>query len=164
MSRRADAVSRHAKPGVGGRFGGWLRMPLAPVAGGLVVLALAQTGVGGTVLRLTGLAQAAPAYSALYFTNVGTLPSKIPAGRFSIALPFAVNNASRTDRTYQWTAEVVTAGITRRAASGKLSVRVGATAVAPLEVTGVCSDGSLEVEVQLAAPVESINFRTVCDA
>jgi hypothetical protein len=142
----------------------WPRGLLVLAVVGLIVVAFAQTAPGHGLLRLAGLAQPPPAYTALYFTNSQGLPTSLPTGRVEVPVSFTVQNSSSQAKTYQWKLEVENGKSTTQV-GGQLSVLGDATAVEAKSVKAVCRSGSgLLITVSLAGTAESIDYRVVCSA
>lgn len=135
---------------------------LAPLAGIAVLVTLAQTPPGHSLLRLTGLVQSPPAYSALYFTDPGGLPATLPSGHVALNVSFAVHNASASANSYRWTVQAVQGKTAHPAASGTVTIPAGGTKAENTQVAALCPSGVLEIVVRLAAPAESIQFRAAC--
>ena len=144
----------------------WPRGPLVLLVVGLIVVAFTQTPPGRGFLRLAGLAQPSPAYTALYFINAQRLPMHLHSGHVEFPVSFAVQNSSSTAKIYQWKIELVDGKKVVRASGGKLwNPGGGHTSVVTKAVKGVCtSGGSLRIVVSLTAPAESIDTQAVCDA
>jgi hypothetical protein len=142
----------------------WPRNLLVLAVVGLMVLAFAQTSSGRALLRVAGLAQPPPAYTALYFTDSQGLPTSLPAGRVEVPVSFTVQNSSSQAKTYQWKVDVENGKSTAQV-GGQLSVLGGATAVEAKSVKAVCRSGSgLVITVSLAGTAEAIDYRVVCSA
>jgi hypothetical protein len=135
---------------------------LALLLGLAVLVTLAQTPAGHSVLRLTGLEQSPTTYSALYFTDPGGLPVTLPSGHAALNVSFAVHNASQHANSYRWTVQFVRGKKAKSAANGTLTVPAGGTQVENRPVTALCPSGVLEVVVRLAVPAESIHFTAAC--
>lgn len=159
-ARPAEAGGRPPRRSAGARLAG-LRV-FGLVAGIAVLVALAQTPPGRSLMRLTGLAKSPAPYSALYFTDPRGLPASVPAGHVGLNVSFAVHNATGSGNTYRWTVRVVEAAKTRSAASGTLTVAAGGTQRENTQVSVLCPSGTLDVVVQLAAPAESIDSKAAC--
>jgi hypothetical protein len=143
------------------RPGRLLRL-LGPLVGVAALVTVAQTSPGHSLLRLTGLVQSPAAYSALYFTDPGGLPARLPAGHVTLNLSFAVHNASASANSYRWTVQLVRGTKAHLAASGTTAIPADGTKAENPVVSTVCPSGVLEVVVRLAAPAESIHFRASC--
>lgn len=142
----------------------WPRGLLVLAVVGLMVVVFAQTSFGRGLLRVSGLAQPPPAYTALYFTNSQGLPASLPTGRVEVPVSFTVQNSSSQAKTYQWKVDVENGKSTAQV-GGQLSVLGGATAVEAKSVKAVCRSGSgLVITVSLAGTPESIDYRVVCSA
>jgi hypothetical protein len=139
-----------------------LRRLLGLLLGLAVLVALAQTPPGHSVLRLAGLAKPSASYSALYFTDPAGLPATLPSGHVAMTVSFAVRNDSQSANSYRWTVQLVQGKKTRSAASGTAAIPAGGTMAENRPVTALCRSGVLEVVVRLAAPAESIHFRAAC--
>jgi hypothetical protein len=135
---------------------------LGPLVGLAVLVMLAQTPPGHSLLRLTGLVQSPAAYSALYFTDPGGLPATLPSGHVALNVSFAVHNASQSANSYRWTVQVAHGKKTHPAAGGTVTIPAGGTKAENRPVIAFCPSGVLDVVVRLAAPAESIHFRAVC--
>jgi hypothetical protein len=135
---------------------------LASILGLAVLVTLAQTPAGRSVLRLTGLEQPPTAYSALYFTDPSGLPTTLPSGHVALNVSFTVHNASQHANGYRWTVQLVQGKKTQSAASGTLTIPAGGTQAENRPVAALCPSGVLEVVVRLAAPAESIHFTAAC--
>lgn len=127
-----------------------------------LLVGLAQTPPGYAVLRDTGLAGSAPAYTPLYFTDPGGLPAAVPSGHVALTVPFSVHNASSSSSSYEWTIQVVHGNQQTQAASGTLTVPPGSTRPQSSQIEAFCPSGDLQVVVRLVAPAESIDFRAAC--
>lgn len=136
---------------------------LGLLAGLAMLVALAQTPPGHSLMRLTGLATAPAQYTSLYFTDPGGLPASVPAGHVGLKVSFAVHNAAQSAGSYQWTITLQHGSKTDPAATGTVSVPAGGTATESTPVSTLCRSGTLEVTVRLAAPAESIHFKAACD-
>ena len=134
------------------------------VAAGAVLVGLAQTPPGRSLLRLTGLSRPPTSYSTLYFTDPGGLPARVPAGHVRLGVSFAVHNATQSSNTYRWTLQLVQGRNARSAAEGTATIPQGGTMTVSRQVAGLCRTGTLEVVVRLATPAESIHFRAACGA
>lgn len=132
------------------------------IAAAVLLIGLAQTPPGHSLLRLTGLARPQTSYSALSFTEAGGLPAKVASGHVGLNVSFAVHNATASSNTYRWTVEVVHGKTTRSAAEGTVTIPQGGTTTQTRRVSVLCRTGTLEVVVRLAAPAESIHFRAAC--
>ena len=137
---------------------------LGLVAAVVVLVGLAQTPQGRSLLRLTGLARPPASYSTLSFTDPGNLPARVPAGMVVLDVSFGVHNATPSSSTYLWTVQVVHGKTARPAAEGTVTIPQGGTATESRQVSVLCRSGTLEVVVRLAAPAESIHFRAACGA
>lgn len=135
---------------------------LASILGLAVLVTLAQTPAGHSVLRLTGLGQSPTAYSALYFTDPGGLPKTLPSGHVALNVSFTIHNAAQSANSYRWTVQLVRGKKTQPAASGTLTIPAGGTRAENRPVVTLCPSGVLEVVVRLAAPAESIHFTAAC--
>ncbi len=153
----SPALGQGRRPG---RVGGTGLMGL--LAGALALVTVAQTPPGHSFLRLTGLERPPAAYSALYFTDPGGLPTSLPSGHVSLNVPFAVHNASQSATRYRWTVQIVRGGKAHPAVRGASTIAAGGTKTVDPMVTALCQSGVLEVVVRLAAPAESVHFRAVC--
>jgi hypothetical protein len=145
--------------------GRWLGRPLGllTLLGVLALLVgVAQTPPGHSVLRDTGLVGSPPVYTSLYFTDPGGLPSTVPSGHVALTVSFSVHNASSSPNSYQWTIQVVRGNQQTPAASGTLTVPPGGTRPENSDLAAFCPSGDLQVVVRLAAPAESIDFRAAC--
>ena len=142
----------------------WLRGRLVLIVIVLIVVSFAQTAPGHGLLRLVGVSQVPPAYTALYFTNSQRLPTSLPTGHVEVPVSFAVQNSSSQAKSYQWKVEVENGSNTAQV-GGQLSLPGGTTAVEMKSVKAVCrSGGGLVVRVSLAETAESIDYRVVCSA
>jgi hypothetical protein len=145
------------------RSRGGRRGLLGLLAGLALLVALAQTPPGHSVMRLTGLAKAPAQYTSLYFTDPGGLPSALPAGHVGLDVSFAIHNATQSAGSYQWTVTLLHGSKTDLAASGTVALPAGGTTTESRPVSTLCRSGALEVTVRLAAPAESIHFKATCD-
>jgi hypothetical protein len=127
-----------------------------------LLVGLAQTPPGHSVLRDTGLVGSPSSYTSLYFSDPGGLPSTVPSGHVALPVSFSVHNASSSSSSYQWTIQVVHGGRLTRAATGTLTVPPGGTTPENSQVAAFCQSGELLVVVRLAAPAQSIDFRAAC--
>jgi hypothetical protein len=155
------------RPSLGDRQqpGRWLGRPfgLLTLFGVLALLVgLAQTPPGHSLLRDTGLVGSAPSYTSLSFSDPGGLPTTVPSGHVALTVTFSVHNASSSSSDYQWTIQVVHGKQRTQAASGTLTVPPGGTTPESSPIAALCPSGELEVVVRLAAPAESIDFRAAC--
>ena len=142
----------------------WPRGPLGLLVLVLLVVAFAQTSSGRGLMRLAGLAQTPPAYTALYFSNSQRLPTSLPTGHVEFPVSFVVQNSSSQAKTYQWKVEVQNGKSTVQV-GGQLSLSGGSTAVETKSVKAICSaGGGLVIKVSLAGTAESIDYRVVCNA
>jgi hypothetical protein len=128
-----------------------------------LLVGLAQTPPGYSLLRDTGLVGPAPSYTSLYFSDPGGLPSTVPSGHVALTVPFSVHNASSSSASYQWAIQVVHGNQRTTAASGTLTVPARGTTPESSQIAALCPSGELQVVVRLAAPAESIDFRAACD-
>lgn len=143
----------------------WRKGPVVLVAVVLIAIALSQTPPGRGVLRLAGLAQGSPVFTALYFTNPDRLPTQLRTGHVQFPVSFTVQNSSQAAKTYRWRIDVQDGKNTAHVAAGQLSLPGGGTAAETKAVKTVCrSGGGLRIIVSLAAPADSIDFRVVCRA
>jgi hypothetical protein len=132
----------------------------------LVVLCagLAQTSPGHSVLADMGLAETAPSYTELAFTDAGSLPNFVTAERASVSVSFGISNVSGATRAYRWSIVAVHEGTSKRAASGDVIVPAQGHAAVAESVRVTCPAGRDQMVVQLASPAESINFWVACPA
>jgi hypothetical protein len=137
--------------------------PLGVLAGLVVVVVLAQTPPGHTLMRLTGLTKAPAAYTALYFPDPGGLPSTVPSGHVQLNVSFAIHNATQSADSYKWTVQFLHGSKTAATDTGTTSVPSGGTKAETRSVNTLCQSGTLEVTVRLAAPAESIHFKATCN-
>lgn len=135
---------------------------LATGAALVVLVALAQTSPGHSLMRLTGLAKAPAGYTALSFTNTGGLPSSVPEGHVGLNVSFTIHNATQSADTYRWAVRLVHGSKSQAGAHGTATVPAGGAKAENPAVSTVCDSGTLEVIVTLTAPSESIHFRTAC--
>jgi hypothetical protein len=130
-----------------------------------VVLAgaiLSQTSAGQALMRGMGLAGAPAGYAELSFARPQSLPAKLPGRHATLRVPFQIRNTAQSQRTYQWSVDVVRDGTARRAAAGHVQIRRGGTASVTPAVTLTCSGGRVQIAVGLASPHESIDFWANC--
>jgi hypothetical protein len=132
-------------------------------AGLTVLVTLAQTSPGHSLMRLAGLTKASTVYTALYFPDPGGLPSTVPSGHVELNVSFAVHNAAQSAGSYKWTIQLLHGSKTDLAASGTVTMPGGATKAESRAVSTLCQSGTLEVIVRLASPAESIHFRATCN-
>jgi hypothetical protein len=140
----------------------WRHRLLGALAGLVVVVALAQTPPGHSLMRLTGLSQAPPQYTALYFTDPGELPATVASGHVALTVSFDIHNAAQSAASYPWVVQLQQGSKTQLAAQGTVTVPGGGTQAENTAVSTVCRSGSLEVVVSLTAPSESIHFKAAC--
>jgi hypothetical protein len=127
-----------------------------------LLVGLAQTPPGYSLLRDTGLVGSPPSYTSLSFSDPAGLPSTVPSGHVALPVSFSVHNGSSSSSSYQWTIQVIHGGRQTQAASGTLIVPAGGTTPENSQVAAFCPSGELQVVVRLAAPAESIDFRAAC--
>ena len=130
-----------------------------------LLVGLAQTPPGYSLLRDTGLVGSPPSYTSLYFSDPGGLPSTVPSGHVALMVSFSVHNASSSSGNYHWTIQtiqLVHGNQQTQAASGTLTVPPGGTTRENSQVAAFCPNGELQVVVRLAAPAQSIDFRAAC--
>ena len=135
---------------------------LGLVAALAVIVALAQTSPGHSLMRLTGLTKAPAGYTALSFTNTGGLPATVPEGHVGLDVSFTIHNATQSAATYRWAVRLVHGSKSQSGARGTVTVDAGDAKAENTPVSTVCDSGTLEVIVTLTAPSESIHFRTAC--
>jgi hypothetical protein len=135
---------------------------LGTFTGLVVVVALAQTPPGHSLMRLTGLSQAPTQYTALSFTDPGGLPATVASGHVALNVSFDVHNAGQSAATYPWVVQLQHGSKTQLAAQGTVTVPGGGTEAENSAVSTVCQSGSLEVIVSLTSPSESIHFEAAC--
>jgi hypothetical protein len=150
MRRRIRQVRRWAAVGV-----------VTVVA--LVLLGLAQTSPGASVLEKIGLDEPAEAYTELAFVRPHELPEELPA-RASYELRFQLHNAEGEPRTYRWFAETVTP-----ASREATLIAHGSVALSPDEGTIVqrtvevrCAVPRLLIRARLESPAQSVRFAVRC--
>jgi hypothetical protein len=158
LADRRAGVSREPWPR---RF----RTTLALVGSAVVLATIAQTPPGRSVLRLTGMVQADPGYSSLYFPSVEQFPSGLLDGEDSFPVTFAIGNSAQRSQGYRWSIQAVDQGKTRTVNAGTASVAANATSVVQQTVQTSCTGHSMKVVVLLTAPGEhddSIDFLATC--
>jgi hypothetical protein len=128
----------------------------------VVIVALAQTSPGQSLMRLTGLAKAPAAYTALSFTDTDGLPTTVPEGHVGLDVSFTIHNATQSADTYRWAVRLVHGSKSQAGTHGTVTVDAGGTKGENTPVSTVCDSGTLEVIVTLTAPSESIHFRAAC--
>jgi hypothetical protein len=135
---------------------------LGVLAGLVVVVALAQTPPGRSLMRLTGLAKAPTSFTSLYFSDPGGLPDTVPSGHAALSVSFDVQNEAQSASSYSWAVRLQQGSKSQLAAQGTVSVPAGGTKTENQSVSTICTSGTLEVIVSLASPAESIHFRAAC--
>ena len=128
----------------------------------VLIVALAQTSPGHSLMRLTGLTKAPTAYTALSFTNTGGLPTTVPEGHVGLDVSFTIDNATQSAAAYRWTVRLVHGSKSQESAHGTVSVDANGSKAETTPVSTICDSGTLEVIVALTTPSESIHFRATC--
>jgi hypothetical protein len=131
--------------------------------------ALAQVSVGQTVLRDAGLEQVPSSVAALSFAEPQALPTRLPARRTTVRVPFTITNDSAALQDYRWSLSAArtggrAGGLTARPVSGGIAVAPGATVTMDSALRLSCVGGQIRITVRLASPAESIYFLANCPA
>jgi hypothetical protein len=135
---------------------------LAIVAAVALAAGLAQTNVGHYLLRAVGLYEEPESYTSLAFTNPQSLPTRLSSRPTRVRMSFAISNASADPRSYHWSIELKRTGHIYRLATGEVEVLADdRTSIARI-VKASCKEGQARMTVQVAAPVESIDFLMAC--
>jgi hypothetical protein len=152
----------HALPPSPGRrpARGLITAAIVAVAG--LALALAQTSPGHALLRKAGLYEEPASYTALAFTDPGSLPSRLSPVPSRVSVSFGISNSSGDPHAYQWSVLLHRAGQVKHLAAGEAEVPAGQSTTVTPTVTAACSTGQAQFTVQLAAPAESIAFWLTC--
>jgi hypothetical protein len=127
-----------------------------------LVLGLAQTSAGRSVLQAAGLYRGPAAYTSLAFSNSQSLPASLPATGTKLAVSFVISNVSTSPRRYQWSVLLNQRGHTSRLAVGGTQVPANGRATVSRRVTVSCSSGQARLVVKLADPAESVDFWAAC--
>jgi hypothetical protein len=127
---------------------------------------LAQTPTGHSVLRRAGLETTPPTYTALSFARPQSLPTRLPAPRTSLRVPFTIRNDSPGTQSYQWSLKATrignAGGLSARSVSGTTALAPGATVAMDPALPLICHGGQIRITIRLASPAESIDFLSRC--
>jgi hypothetical protein len=131
--------------------------------------ALAQTPAGHAVLRGAGLEQVPPSYAALSFAQPQSLPTRLPAPRTTVHVPFTIRNDSVDTHSYRWSLSAThtsrpAGSPAARPVTGTTTLAAGATVTLEPALPLSCTGGQLRVTIHLASPAESIDFLSDCPA
>jgi hypothetical protein len=131
-----------------------------------VMVGLAGTGTGQSLLRSAGLAAPPASYVALSFQDPQALPARIASPYAAIHVSFVVHNvsASPAARMLHWSIRLSKTGSRVTAAAGRVLVLGGAERTVTATVLAFCVGGRLQLVVQLARPAESIDYWMACPA
>jgi hypothetical protein len=139
---------------------------IAAVATAAIVVlaaALAQTAVGKSVLRDTGLLGAPEGYTELEFVEPAKLPAQLTPGTQRLRVPFRIHNVEGGARTYRWSIVAISRGHTRRVAGARQDLAKGQSRYLDPHVPVACNGSRVRIEVRLAGPAQSIGFWVKCN-
>ncbi len=140
--------------------GWWSAVALVAVV--LAAVGLAQTGVGRAALRGAGLAGPAASYTALSFASPLQIPTQLYSQQALLSAPFVIHNVSTGTRHYDWQILEQNDGRRSRLVSGHSAVAADGYTTVDWQVFTSCAGGRIKIQVQLAAPSESISFWATC--
>jgi hypothetical protein len=142
----------------------WAAVAVA-VCGVLLLLVLAQTSPGGSVLETIGLREPPERYTELAFVRAEELPEELRAGA-SFALRFELHNHEGERRSYTWSAEELSAeaGTTTPLAAGEATLPPGGATMVERSVEVPCDADRVVIRLRLARPAQSIRFAVECQA
>jgi len=126
-----------------------------------LLLLLAQTGFGHSVLRAAGVARPTEGFVELYFPDARTLPSSLPAsGRLKIR--FAVGNFGSTTRSLVWRVSENTGLAEVRLAAGRTVVAASRTVVVAQTVRIACLRHRAQLLISLKRSSARITLWLAC--
>jgi hypothetical protein len=142
----------------------WVRWRGAAVLVAVVVLVagIAQTSLGQTLMRGSGLSRAQASYTSLAFARPQALPEQLKTQRAKIAVSFVISNSSETTRDYQWSLLLVQAGHTRRVTTGTVRIPASRGSAITQDVEISCTQKQFQIVVSLVRPAENIDSWTAC--
>jgi hypothetical protein len=130
----------------------------------LAVSALAVTGVLWTVspgfrqqVELSFTKEERP-FTELYFSDVGALPKRLPAGTTSLTVPFSIVSHEGAPVDYRWQVRVSDGNATRTADSGSVVLRPGSSTEVAGELPGVRAGRQYRITVSLEGRPEHLHL------
>lgn len=135
----------------------------AVAAAALLLLGLAQTSPGASVLETIGLKEPPERYTELSFVRPHQLPEELRAGA-SFDLRFELHNHEGERRSYDWSAVELSdrSGTSTPLAAGEVALPPGGGTIVERPVELACDADRVLIRVRLADPAESIRFAVEC--
>jgi hypothetical protein len=133
------------------------------IVGGIVAILLlvAQSSLGQSVLRSAGLSRQTTPFLALYFPNANQLSATLPASG-GLTVHFSIDNVGLTTRSVAWHISQATNGVSHQLAAGAVRVEQNRTVTVTQPLQLQCSGTRTELLVSLTGSSALVSRWLTC--